>query len=504
MRTQWMQPFRPCSSVWTSSPTSFGNSRKACSEPSESPMKTPEMALTRARKVLEHVVRDVYERRVEEPPGTRPLENLLQRLVKDGYFPDRLDAYATAIRKLGNVGTHSFGEKVTVADVYQSLTQLMPILEWYFETERPDAVSQNPTLYESDENSVECQQAGITPLPKAVEDKRTGVLSPKDANEPAPIALWQQGLLSGLLTAELAYDDTPLLRQLGTVIVHDLQEHAFSEEDQRKTVIVLNELVSNVRHASDPHKMAKVSMCYEKDSVCLSVEDRGPGFDFYCTIRDLTSRLMAGGREHGLLRAMRYGTSIEQRYGDKKAHSMLWRRCRRPVLLPSIFDEVGLSALVVYDYEDSAIRIARDIYTVDEFYGFSETSRFALIFEPLRRSGGPFVGFEVRGAHSTVFLGFIDVLRPMWQYLKAQLPKSRVMIFADTELEDHRLLSELCHGRVPVEWLLMGENDPRLSPVVQTMQEIAASGLFTFFDVREVCVRFLRAQLPTGSPRPKF
>ncbi len=105
----------------------------------------PEMALTRARKVLEHVIRDVYQRRCNEPPGTRPLENLIQRLVKDGFFPDRLDAYATAVRKLGNVGTHTFGEKVTTADVYQSLTQLMPILEWYFEVERPDAADE-PTF----------------------------------------------------------------------------------------------------------------------------------------------------------------------------------------------------------------------------------------------------------------------------------------------------------------------------------------------------------------------
>jgi formylglycine-generating enzyme required for sulfatase activity len=104
----------------------------------------PEMALTRARKVLEYVVRDVYERRINEPPGTRPLENLLQRLVKDGCFSDRLNAYANTVRMLGNVGTHSFGEKVTAADVYQSLTQLMPILEWYFEVERPEALGQPP------------------------------------------------------------------------------------------------------------------------------------------------------------------------------------------------------------------------------------------------------------------------------------------------------------------------------------------------------------------------
>jgi formylglycine-generating enzyme required for sulfatase activity len=100
----------------------------------------PEMALTRARKVLEYIIREIYQRRLAEPPGTRPLENLLQRLVKEGYFPDRLNAYANTIRQLGNVGTHSFGEKVTVTDVYQSLSQLMPILEWYFETERPDAL----------------------------------------------------------------------------------------------------------------------------------------------------------------------------------------------------------------------------------------------------------------------------------------------------------------------------------------------------------------------------
>jgi cyclophilin family peptidyl-prolyl cis-trans isomerase len=104
----------------------------------------PEMALTRARKVLEYVVRDVFERHIQEPPGTRPLENLLQRLVKDGHLPGRVEAYANAIRLLGNVGTHRFGEKFTAADVNLCLTQLMPILEWYFEVERPEATAQQP------------------------------------------------------------------------------------------------------------------------------------------------------------------------------------------------------------------------------------------------------------------------------------------------------------------------------------------------------------------------
>ena len=78
----------------------------------------PEMALTRARKVLESVVRDVFEHRIKEPPGTRPLENLLDRLVKDHHFPVRLDAYANTVRKLGNVGTHNFDERITAEKMF--------------------------------------------------------------------------------------------------------------------------------------------------------------------------------------------------------------------------------------------------------------------------------------------------------------------------------------------------------------------------------------------------
>jgi hypothetical protein len=97
----------------------------------------PEMSLTRARKVLEYIVRDVYQNAYAEAAGTRPLENLLQRLVKDEHLPKRLAAYANGIRELGNVGTHGFGEGVTVQDVYQSLTQLVPIVEWYFQQRGP-------------------------------------------------------------------------------------------------------------------------------------------------------------------------------------------------------------------------------------------------------------------------------------------------------------------------------------------------------------------------------
>jgi formylglycine-generating enzyme required for sulfatase activity len=101
----------------------------------------PEMALTRCRKVLELMVRDVFERRVNEPAGTRPLENLLQRLVKDGHMPRRPAAFAHGVRELGNVGTHGIGERCTADDVHQALAQLLPVLEWYAGAEPPAAAA---------------------------------------------------------------------------------------------------------------------------------------------------------------------------------------------------------------------------------------------------------------------------------------------------------------------------------------------------------------------------
>jgi hypothetical protein len=91
----------------------------------------PEMALARVRKVLEMVVREAYERCIAEPSGTRPLENLVQRLTKDGHLPKRIAAYANVIRDLGNAGVHAVGEQFSAADVVLSLEQLLPVLEWH-------------------------------------------------------------------------------------------------------------------------------------------------------------------------------------------------------------------------------------------------------------------------------------------------------------------------------------------------------------------------------------
>lgn len=96
----------------------------------------PEMSLTRSRKILEFVVHRIFELRIGEPPGKRPLENLLHRLSSEGHLPKRLAAYANSIREMGNLGTHH-REIIQPTDVLQCLTQLAVVLEWYFEQTNP-------------------------------------------------------------------------------------------------------------------------------------------------------------------------------------------------------------------------------------------------------------------------------------------------------------------------------------------------------------------------------
>src|SRR6202011_274159 len=98
------------------------------------PLLRPARALAPSPKFLEVGGREVFEPRCNEPPGTRPLENLLQRLSKDGHFPPVLDAYANSIRLLGNTAVHAkdlINRAITVDEAHQSLTQLMLIVQWY-------------------------------------------------------------------------------------------------------------------------------------------------------------------------------------------------------------------------------------------------------------------------------------------------------------------------------------------------------------------------------------
>jgi eukaryotic-like serine/threonine-protein kinase len=110
----------------------------------------PEMALTRVRKVLEYVVRDAYQRLVKEPFGTRTLEEIIRRLLKDGHLPPHLESYTSSIRLLGNGGAHHAEGKYTPHDVTLSLTQLRAVLDWYCRNVRADATASTKSLDRTD------------------------------------------------------------------------------------------------------------------------------------------------------------------------------------------------------------------------------------------------------------------------------------------------------------------------------------------------------------------
>ncbi len=142
----------------------------------------PRMALGRARMVLELVVRDVYERRFHEPPGTRPLESLMQRLDSEGGLPAQLDATAL-LGRLSEPASAHWGETFAPADVHQSLAELTEVLKWYIEVEQPDALGQTPAQ-------------GPQPRPAATRPQPAGPSHPGVAGSEPRIAIVPKGLRS--------------------------------------------------------------------------------------------------------------------------------------------------------------------------------------------------------------------------------------------------------------------------------------------------------------------
>src|SRR5262249_576967 len=83
----------------------------------------PVTSLVYARRVLEHVLRDVFDRHIpEEKAGARPLENVLQRVAKEGHFPGELVGFATAVKDLANRVVHDLGKSVPVSYVVPVLS----------------------------------------------------------------------------------------------------------------------------------------------------------------------------------------------------------------------------------------------------------------------------------------------------------------------------------------------------------------------------------------------
>lgn len=103
----------------------------------------PAMALVRARRVLEYVIRDLFQRHIREKAGTRPLDNLIARLVQEKILDLHLKAYVDQVRELGNAATHGeIGKEFSEADAYRALDALMVVLDWYFKREQIGDIEQ--------------------------------------------------------------------------------------------------------------------------------------------------------------------------------------------------------------------------------------------------------------------------------------------------------------------------------------------------------------------------
>jgi tetratricopeptide (TPR) repeat protein len=119
----------------------------------------PDMALGRARKVLEFIISDLYRREFGRSPGTQPLENTLQQLSKAGKLPRTMQAYANNVRELGNVGIHGSGEAISADDVVSSLENLMRLVAWYCEQVRPGGSEDKPEPPIDDDRQAEKEKA---------------------------------------------------------------------------------------------------------------------------------------------------------------------------------------------------------------------------------------------------------------------------------------------------------------------------------------------------------
>jgi eukaryotic-like serine/threonine-protein kinase len=132
--------------------------------------KDPDLGLVGARKVLQRVVREVYERRIGEPAGTRPLEKIVERLVKERYLSDRFGT-GRLINKDG--GFDNPAKTITAAEAQESLSQLREVLKWYTEVEQPDGIGQLPARQRQPESTrtVRADQSpdrSITVVPKGL------------------------------------------------------------------------------------------------------------------------------------------------------------------------------------------------------------------------------------------------------------------------------------------------------------------------------------------------
>ena len=141
----------------------------------------PGAALNKARVILERIVRDQFERRVGEPPGTRSLNQLLTHQEFRRAIKPRVLAWMRTIQDLGNLGCH--GHTVVGDDARLSLDALCSLVDWYLaDTEPP----QSAEPAEAGPSASAAAPVSPSPPPRAASPLLPPAASPASPASPAP------------------------------------------------------------------------------------------------------------------------------------------------------------------------------------------------------------------------------------------------------------------------------------------------------------------------------
>jgi hypothetical protein len=128
----------------------------------------PEMALAKARKVLESIIEDLYSRCLQQPVGNRDFRNQVNALQQKKHLPPSLGAKANYVRDYGNFGAHPTEEEFSDRDALKILDSLLDIIEWYLkgaEPSPPPPVPEPTTIVPAVPKGLQTLDQGTGPSP---------------------------------------------------------------------------------------------------------------------------------------------------------------------------------------------------------------------------------------------------------------------------------------------------------------------------------------------------
>jgi anti-sigma regulatory factor (Ser/Thr protein kinase) len=270
-------------------------------------------------------------------------------------------------------------------------------------------------------------------FPGDLEDRASGTVVPLFPGR-ADTGLPEQ------MAVTIRADELGALRSFIAEVVAALTRDGFSEFDTEAFRIALRELVDNVAKHVGQEKAVRLELEHVhrspytyQEGLYLEVRDGGEGFEFNETLRRLETELQTeSGREHGLLRAYRLGSSIEQ--VSRSPHVIGWMRERVPKVVPMVFEHEDVVPFV-FSYRQEAVLVWQNVHTFLQFEHYLQRSEAFtdLIFDPLLRPARTFVGIEITGQGWTGVVAWRKVLDRLLAFSRKPSWQGRELIlFADT------------------------------------------------------------------------